>query len=65
MDRIISATGCDQIHLAAHRTLSDMSTSNNSAIFYGSCLYPPEDRFSVTDRDTVSKIAGRLKENLI
>ena len=40
MDRIISETGCDQIHLAAHKTQSDTSVNNNRAIYYGGALSP-------------------------
>lgn len=61
MDRIIAETGCDQLHLAAHRTLTDPSTRNNRSIYYGGCLYPPEDRFSIIDRDYISGMAARLK----
>lgn len=60
MDRIITETGCDQIHLAAHRSLTDPSTRNNRAIFYGGCLYPPEDRFNIIDRDYIGGMIERL-----
>ena len=61
MDRIISETGCDQIHLAAHRTLTDLSTQNNRSIYYGGCLYPPEDRFNIIDRDYIGGMVARLE----
>lgn len=61
MERIIAETGCDQIHLAAHRTMIDPSTRNNRSIFYGGCLYPSEDRFSIIDRDCIGGIAARLE----
>ena len=61
MDRIIAETGCDQIHLAAHRTMTDPSTRNNRSIYYGGCLYPPEDQFKVIDRDCIGGIAARLE----
>ena len=61
MDRIIAETGCDQIHLAAHRTMTDPSTRSNRSIYYGGCLYPPEDRFSIIDHDCISGIAARLE----
>ena len=60
MDRIISETGCDQIHLAAHKTQSDTSVNNNRAIYYGGALYPPEDRFKVIDSDYIGGMVGRL-----
>ena len=60
MDRIIAETGCSQIHLAAHRTQSDFSTRNNRSIYYGGCLYPPEDRFNIIDRDYIGGMVERL-----
>ena len=61
MDRIITETGCGQIHLAAHREMADPSTRNNRAIFYGGCLYPPEDRFKVIDGGYIGGMVSRLK----
>ena len=60
MDRIIRETGCNQIHLAAHKTHIDSSVLNNRAIYYGGCLYPPEDRFSITDADYIGSVVDRL-----
>ena len=62
ISRILAETGASQVHLAAHRPLYDMSVNNNRSIFYGGCLYPPEDRFNIIDRDYVSDIAGILKD---
>ena len=58
--RIVQETGADQIHVAAHRTMFDRSVENNRAIYYGGCLYPPEDRFSMIDREAIRGIADRL-----
>ncbi len=60
MDRVIAETGCSQIHLAAHRTRTDASVRNNRAIFYGGCLYPPEDRFQVADGAYIGGLVSRL-----
>lgn len=60
MDRVIRDTGCDQLHLAAHRTHFDSSVRNNRSIYYGGCLYPPEDRFNITDCDYISDVVERL-----
>ena len=49
--RIVAETGTDQIHLAAHRSVADTSVLNNRSIFYGGCLYPPEDRFNMIDKE--------------
>ena len=60
MDRIISETGCDQIHLAAHKPQYDTSVNNNRSIYYGGALYPPEDRFNVIDSDYIGGMVRRL-----
>ncbi len=62
MDRIIAETGCDQIHLAAHRVQYDTSVNNNRSIYYGGALYPPEDRFSVIDSDYIGGMVRRLPD---
>lgn len=61
MDRVIAETGCSQIHLAAHRQMTDSSVRNNRSIYYGGCLYPPEDRFQVIDGDYIGGMAARLR----
>lgn len=65
MDRIIRETGCTQIHLAAHRSMADASVRNNRAIYYGGCLYPPEDRFQVIDGDYIGGMTARLREEKV
>ena len=60
VERIVAETGADQIHVAAHRSVFDRSVENNRAIFYGGCLYPPEDRFSLIDREIIGGIAAKL-----
>ena len=61
MARILAETGADQIHVAARRSCSDTSTNNNRAIFYGGCLYPPEDRFAMTDRGVIASMVQSLR----
>ncbi|MBQ7655561.1 MAG: copper homeostasis protein CutC [Clostridia bacterium] len=60
VQKVVAATGCSQVHLARHKTLPDVSVQNNRSIYYGGALYPPEDRFDVTDRDYVAAVRGRL-----
>ena len=60
--RIVEETGADQIHLAAHRPVADTSVLNNRSIFYGGCLYPPEDRFNIIDREYISGVVTGLTE---
>lgn len=62
MVRIIRETGREQIHLAVHKQMFDPSVSNNRSIYYGGCLYPPEDVFRVTDSEAIGAMTGRLKE---
>jgi len=60
MDRIIAETGCSQIHLAAHKPQYDTSASSDRSIYFGGCLYPPEDRFNVIDSDYIGDMVRRL-----
>ena len=58
--KVVERTGCAQIHLARHRSVPDTSVNNNRSIYYGGALYPPEDRFDVTDGDYVRAVRGVL-----
>ena len=57
---ITGATGCTQVHLSGHKAVSDPSVSGNPGIHFGGALYPPEDRFSLIDRDYISAVRGKL-----
>jgi len=61
VDRVVAETGCAQVHLARHRVMTDSSVANNREIYYGGCLYPPEDRIEITDRDYVAAVRDRLR----
>ena len=61
LERVLAESGAEQIHVAVHRSLPDLSTANNRAIFYGGCLYPPEDRFSILDGEAVGGLVRRAK----
>lgn len=61
MARILAETRADQLHIAVHRTLSDSSADNNRSIYYGGCLYPPEDRFQMIDRGAVRGMVDALR----
>lgn len=58
---VIAQTGCKQIHLTAFKTVADRSTHANPAVTFGGALYPPEDRFHMTDSGLVRQIAGKLR----
>ena len=60
IDRVIRETGCRAVHLAAHRPMYDTSTRNNREIYYGGCLYPPEDLYAVTDRAVIARATEAL-----
>lgn len=60
VQKVVAATGCKQVHLARHKAMPDPSVNNNRSIYYGGALYPPEDRFDVTDRDYVAAVRGKL-----
>lgn len=59
--KFVNLTGCKQIHLARHKVCYDLSVTNNNDIFYGGALYPPEDRYSVIDKDYISKVCADVK----
>lgn len=58
--QVIDATGCTQIHLARHISHRDASTAGNSEIYFGGALYPPEDRFDITDSGYVADVAKTI-----
>ena len=58
--RVVETTGCRQVHLARHRQVSDTSVNNNRSIYYGGALYPPEDRFDITDGAYVADVRDLL-----
>jgi copper homeostasis protein len=58
---IVQRIGCRQVHLTAWRTVSDTSTHARPAITFGGALYPPEDRYLVTDTNLVQQVSAILK----
>ena len=60
VEKIVQATGCDQIHVARFRQRPDASTAGNPDIFFGGALYPPEDRYDVIDGDYIAAIREHL-----
>ena len=58
--RIVSETGAKEIHVAAYRHLTDMSTSNNRSIYYGGCLYPSEERYNIIDCDYIKGVRDEV-----
>ena len=58
--RVAEETGASQLHVAVHRSLIDSSTANNRSIFYGGCLYPPEDRYQIIDGAAIGTMKGAV-----
>lgn len=57
---VLDATGCTQMHIALPKACTDASTSHGRDIFFGGALYPPEDRYAITDAAEVSRLVGLL-----
>ena len=60
--QVVESTGCKQVHLTAFKTQPDPSTRGRPSVTFGGALYPPEDRFQVTDLRLVERIARTLGE---
>ena len=60
VEKVVAATGCTQVHLACHKAYPETSVANNRSIYYGGALYPPEDRFDITDGEYVAAVKARL-----
>lgn len=60
VQRVVQVTGCSQVHVARHKSMMDSSTSNNRSIYFGGALYPPEDRFDVTDGAYIAAVRSKL-----
>ena len=60
VERVVSITGCSQVHVARHRAVMDPSTNNNRSIYFGGALYPPEDRFDMTDGPYIAAVRSKL-----
>jgi copper homeostasis protein len=59
---VLRRTGCRQIHLTAWKTAIDPSTHANPAVTFGGALYPPEDRYSITDPEIVKQLLVSLRK---
>ena len=53
---LLEATGCRQIHLAAHRSILDSSTAANPSIAFGSDSAPSEDHVDIIDSNVVAAV---------
>jgi copper homeostasis protein len=57
---MVARTGCRQVHLTAWRTMSDTSARARPEITFGGALFPPEDRYLVTDAKLVRQVSAVL-----
>lgn len=60
VERVVQLTGCTQVHVARHKAVMDPSTNNNRSIYFGGALYPPEDRFDMTDSGYIAAVRSKL-----
>lgn len=58
---ILAITGCDQMHIALPKVCTDVSAQNNPEIYFGGALYPPEDKYMMTDAGKVSGLVQMLQ----
>jgi copper homeostasis protein len=59
---IVEETGCTQVHMTAWQTFTDHSTHAQQSVTFGGALYPPEDRYEVTDARMVDDIKRLLSQ---
>jgi copper homeostasis protein len=59
---VVERTGCRQVHLTAWGSVIDSSTQANRCVTFGGALYPPEDRYEMTDAGLVKKLARVLDQ---
>jgi copper homeostasis protein len=60
MKEVVERIGCRQVHLTAWSTVFDTSTRTRPGVTFGGALYPPEDRYQVTDAKLVRQLAAML-----
>jgi copper homeostasis protein len=61
-EKVIAATGCREIHVAAWKTQRDDSTRHRPLVTFGGALYPPENLYDVTDRSVVADLSARIRK---
>ena len=60
---VLEAIGCYQAHMAAFVTRYDSSTLNRAHVYYGMSIFPPEDRYDLTNKVIVESV--RKKMNIL
>jgi len=59
--RLRSELGVTALHATAHRTAFDRSAQGNPAIYFGGALYPPEDRYLITEAEAVEAFCKEVR----
>lgn len=59
---LLSGENFSELHIYSLMSRMDNSTSLNKSIFYGGCLYPPEDRYDITDDTAISGIIRCIRQ---
>ncbi|MBN1125156.1 MAG: copper homeostasis protein CutC [Sedimentisphaerales bacterium] len=54
---VIEQTGTKIIHIAAFKTMEDHSCRNRPKVTFGGCLYPPENQYSLIDRNVIKAVS--------
>ena len=57
---ILRVTKCRQLHVAAWKPQHDPSCESRPNVTFGGALYPPENRYDVTDREVIANIAEQV-----
>jgi copper homeostasis protein len=58
---ILRVTGCRQIHVASWKPQRDPSCEGRPQVTFGGALYPPENRYDLTDRDVIAGVAKLVR----
>lgn len=59
--RIVDVTGVNEVHLSARKSISSTMMYQNSRVFMGGALRPPEFSLKTTDPEAVSAVVAALK----
>lgn len=57
---ILRVTRCRELHVAAWKAQHDPSCELRPNVTFGGALYPPENRYDVTDREVIASIAKQV-----
>jgi copper homeostasis protein len=61
VSEVVVRTRCKEIHVAAWKSQHDSSCDFRAQVTFGGALYPPENRYDLTDRDVIAGIARTLE----